>query len=67
MCEAGLLTVSMLRAYMKFPAKIGLSVQQIFQIVQLNLMGTSSLPELLMQRTLKNYLFNDLPLFNSIA
>ena len=61
------LTVYLLLAYMKFMAKIGLSVQQIFQLVQMNLMGTSSLPELLKQRLLKNHSFNDLPLFNSIA
>jgi len=52
---------------MKFIAQIGLSVQQIFQLVQLNIMGTSSLPLLLKQRLLKNNSFNDLPLFNSIT
>jgi len=61
------LTVYLLLAYMKFMAQIGLSVQQIFQLVQLNLMGTYSLPELLKQRQSKNKFFNDLPLFNSIA
>jgi len=48
------LTAYLLLAYMKFMAEIGLSVQQIFQLVQLNLMGTSSLSELLKQRLLKN-------------
>ena len=61
------LTVYLLLAYMKLIATIGLSIQQIFQLVQLNLMGTSSLTDLLKQRTFKNNFFNDLPLFNSIA
>jgi len=60
------LTVYLLLKYMKFIAQIGLSVQQIFQLVQLNILGTSSLPLLLKQRLLKNNSFNDLPLFNSV-
>jgi hypothetical protein len=61
------LTVYLLLAYMKFMARIGLSVQRIFQLVQLNLMGTSSWPELFKQRTMENNLLNDSLLFNSIA
>ena len=60
------LTVYLMLAHMKFMAKIGLSVQQILQLLQMNLMGTSSLPELLKQRLWKNNSFNDLPLFNSV-
>jgi len=36
-----------LLAYQKFLSKIGLSVQQIFQLITLNLFGTRSLEELL--------------------
>jgi hypothetical protein len=41
------MTVYLLLAYQKFLSKIGMSVQQIFQIVSLNLLGTDSLDELL--------------------
>jgi len=41
-------------AYQKFLNKIGLSVQQIFQRITLNLLGTCSLEELLNPRTPKN-------------
>ncbi len=41
------LTVYLLLAYQKFLSKIGLSVQQIFQLITLNLFGTRSLEELL--------------------
>ena len=41
------LTVYLLLAYQRFLSRIGLSVQQIFQIVQLNLLGSTSLEELL--------------------
>ena len=48
------LTVYLLLAYQKFLSKIGLSVQQIFQIFTINLLGTRSLEELLNPRTSKN-------------
>jgi FOG: Transposase and inactivated derivatives len=44
------LTVYLLLAYQKFLSRIGLSVQQLFQIIQLNLLGNSSLEELLNPR-----------------
>lgn len=59
------LTVYLLMAYMKFLAGIGLSVQQLLQLAQLNLLGTASLQELLEQRRTQNHFFNDLPLFYS--
>ena len=50
------LTVYLLLAYQKFLSRVGLSVQQLFQLIQLNLLGTRSLEELLnpRQRTTKN-------------
>jgi len=48
------LTVYLLLAYQKFLNKIGLSVQQIFQRITRNLLGTRSLEELLNPRTPKN-------------
>ncbi|MDR1945915.1 MAG: transposase, partial [Desulfovibrio sp.] len=47
------LTVYLLPAYQKFLSKIGISVQLIFQIVSLNLLGTDSLDELLNPRQRK--------------
>jgi transposase len=47
------LTVYLLLAYQKFLSKIGISVQLIFQIVSLNLLGTDSLDELLNPRQRK--------------
>jgi len=47
------LTVYLLLAYQKFLSRIGLSVQQLFQIIQLNLLGASSLEELLNPRRRK--------------
>ena len=44
------LTVYLLLAYQKFLSRISLSVQQILQILQLNLLGTASLEELLNPR-----------------
>jgi hypothetical protein len=41
------MTVYLLLAYQKFLSKVRMSVQQIFQIVLLNLLGTDSLDELL--------------------
>jgi hypothetical protein len=44
------LTVYLLLAYQKFLSKIGMSVQHIFQLVVLNLLGTDSLDKLLNPR-----------------
>ena len=48
------LTVYLLLAYQKFLSRIGLSVQQLFQLIQLNLLGTLSLGELLNPRRQEN-------------
>jgi hypothetical protein len=48
------LTVYLLLKYQKFLSKLGLSVQQLFQIIQVNLLGTASLEELLNPRRRKN-------------
>ncbi|WP_407844360.1 IS4 family transposase [Desulfovibrio falkowii] len=48
------LTVYLLLAYQKFLSRIGLSVQQIFQVLQLNLLGSASLEELLNPRRRKS-------------
>ena len=48
------LTVYLLLAYQKFLSRLGRSVQQIFQLIQLNLFGTTSLDELLNPRRRKN-------------
>ncbi len=47
------LTVYLLLAYQKFLSRIGLSVQQLFQLIQLNLLGAASLEELLNPRRRK--------------
>jgi hypothetical protein len=47
------LTVYLLLAYQKFLSKLGMSVQHIFQIVSLNLLGTDTLDELLHPRKRK--------------
>ena len=44
------LTVYLLLAYQKFLSRIGMSVQQLFQLIQLNLLGSASLEELLNPR-----------------
>ena len=44
------LTVYLLLAFQKFLSRIGLSVQQILEIIQLNLFGTDSLEDLLYPR-----------------
>ena len=44
------LTVYLLLAYQKFLSRISLSIQQILQIIQLNLFGTTSLEDLLNPR-----------------
>ena len=47
------LTVYLLLAYQKFLSRLGLSVQQLFQLIQLNLLGEASLDELLNPRRRK--------------
>jgi IS4 transposase len=47
------LTVYLLLAYQKFLSRLGLSVQQLFQLIQLNLLGTASLEEMLSPRRRK--------------
>ena len=47
------LTVYLLLAYQKFLSRLGLSVQQLFQLIQLNLLGAASLEELLNSRRRK--------------
>jgi hypothetical protein len=48
------LTVYLLLAYQKFLSRVGLSVQQLFQIIQFNLLGSTSLEELLNPPRQKN-------------
>ncbi len=48
------LTVYLLLAYQKFLSRLGLSVQQLFQLIQLNLLGAASLEELLNPPRRKN-------------
>lgn len=50
------LTVYLLLAYQKFLGRLGLSVQQLFQLIQFNLIGNASLDELLnpRRRTIQN-------------
>ena len=47
------LTIYLLLAYQKFLSRIGLSIQKLCQIIQLNLLGTASLEELLNPRRRK--------------
>ena len=47
------LTVYLLLAYQKFLSRLGLSVQQLFQLIQLNLLGAAPLEELLNPRRRK--------------
>ncbi len=48
------LAVHLLLAYQKFLSRLGLSVQQLFQLIQLNLLGAASLEGLLNPRRRKN-------------
>jgi hypothetical protein len=61
------LTIYLLLAYMKHLARLGLSVQQLFQLIQLNLMEINTLTELLEQRRTQNNLFYDLTLFSQVS
>lgn len=49
------LTVYLLLAYQKFLSKLGLSVQQLFELICLNLFGKDSLEELSESTKTKNY------------
>ena len=48
------LTIYLLLKYQKFLSGLGLSVQQLFELIQINLLGTASLEELLNPRRRKN-------------
>jgi hypothetical protein len=61
------LTVYLLLAYQKFLSRIEMSVQQIFQIVLLNLLGTETLDELLTPRQRKQENPYDLSLLRLVA
>jgi hypothetical protein len=60
------LTLYLLLAWQKFLGRIGISVQQIFQLIQLHLLGSLSLVELLSstrRKTKDEPFFKQLPLF----
>ena len=61
------LTVYLLLAYQKFLSRLGLSVQQLFQLVQLNLLGTTSLEKLLNPRRRKTENTYNLSLLGLVA
>ena len=48
------LTVYLLLAYQKLLSRLGLSVQQLFQLIQINLLATASLEELLKPKRRNN-------------
>jgi IS4 transposase len=61
------LTVYLLMAYQKFLNRLGLFVQQFFQIIQVNLLGSASLEELLNPRRRKQDNSYDLSLLHLVA
>lgn len=61
------LTVYLLLAYQKFLSRLGLSVQQLFQLIQINLLGAASLDELLNPRQRKKENDYDLSLLHLTA
>ena len=61
------LTVYLLLAYQKFLSRIGLSVQQLLQLIQLNLLGEDSLEELLNPRRRKIEITHAFSLLDMIA
>ena len=61
------LTVYLLLAYQKFPSRLGLSVQQLFQLIQINLLGAAPLEELLNPRRRKNENPYNLSLLDLVA
>jgi hypothetical protein len=48
------LTVYLLLKYQKFLSRLGLSIQQLFQLIQINLLGSAALEELLNPQRRKN-------------
>ena len=61
------LTVYLLLAYQKFLSRLGLSVQQLFQLIQINLLGAAPLEELLNPRRRKNENPYNLSLLDLVA
>ena len=61
------LTVYLLLAYQKFLSRIGLSIQKLCQIIQLNLLGTASLEVLLNPRRRKDENHYGISLLSLIA
>ena len=61
------LTTYLLLKYQKFVSRFGLSVQQLFQLIQVNLLGTASLEELLNPRRRKIGNTYDLSLLALVA
>ena len=61
------LTVYLLLAYQKFLSRIGQSIQKLCQIIQLNLLGTASLEELLNPQRRKNENHYGISLLSLIA
>lgn len=61
------LTVYLLLAYQKFLSRSGLSVQQLFQLIQLNLLGGTHLENLLNPQRRKNEDLYNLSLLDMVA
>jgi len=61
------LTVYLLLAYQKFLSRLGLSIQQLCQLIQVNLLGSSSLEELLNPQRRKVENIYNLSLLNLAA
>ena len=61
------LTTYLLLKYQKFLSRLGLSVQQLFQLIQVNLLGKASLEELLNPRRRKVGNAYDLSLLSLVA
>ncbi len=61
------LTVYLLLACQKFLSRLGLSVQQLFQLIQINLLGAAPLEELLNPRRRKNENPYNLSLLDLVA
>jgi IS4 transposase len=61
------LTVYLLLAYQKLLSRLGLSVQQLFQLIQINLLSASSLEELLNPRRRNNENTYNLSMLRLIA
>lgn len=61
------LTVYLLLAYQKFLSRLGQSVQQLFQLIQINLFGAVTLEDLLNPRRRKNDTSYNISLLNLLA